>query len=228
MSNETSQHSGPGTVGGAGAISPDLDRAVVALCAAVLPLWGRHLATSRNQSEVAVAEMLSAFETIGPHLDMATRQSHQITAALSLQDGGITHLTQACENELVPVMARLDSTAAAAVQRVLLMIGQAVDALEQVARPFEHETQMVGEQVERMYVGLQYQDRISQMMTLLAEDMERLQAALLEPGTDARTLDRDAWLRSLESRYAMAEQRQNHAGPADVGTGGHNNETTFF
>ena len=198
-------------------VAPEMNKALVTLCAAVLPLWGRHLATSRTQSEAAVAEMLSAFAEIGPHLDRAARQSHQITAALAQGDGGITQLAQACENELSPLMSGLDAESAAAVQRVMDMIRQSVDALEQIARPFEHETQMVSQQVERMYIGFQYQDRISQMMSLLHEDIERLQQVMLNPGDDAQSLAQAAWLARLESQYAMAEQHQDHAANASTG-----------
>ena len=190
---------------------PAMDQALVALCTAILPLWGRHLATSRTQSEAAVTEMLSAFAEIGPHLDRAARQSHQITAALAQGEGGVTQLAQACEQELAPFLTGLNPEAAAAVQRVMAMIRQSVDALEQIAHPFEHETQMVSRQVERMYVGFQYQDRISQMMTLLHEDIQRLQVVMLEPGSDIQALAKDAWLARLESQYAMAEQHEDHA-----------------
>ena len=196
---------------------PATNQALVALCTAVLPLWGRHLATSRTQSEAAVTEMLSAFAEIGPHLDRAARQSHQITTALAQGDGGVTQLAQACENELTPLLAGLDAPAAAAIQRVMTMIRQSVDALEQIAHPFEHETQMVSRQVERMYVGFQYQDRISQMMTLLHEDIDRLQTVMREPENDIQALAPATWLARLESQYAMAEQHEDHAANASSG-----------
>ena len=209
----------------------NLNQALVALCTAVLPVWGRQLATSRAQSEAAVSEMISAFAEIGPHLDMAVRQSRQITAALSQGDGGMTQLAQACNNELSPLLSRLDEDAAASIRRVMAMIAQSVGALEQVTRPFEHETQMVGQQVERMYVGFQYQDRISQMMTLLHDDIQRLQSVIVEPGHDLNALTQEAWLTRLESQYAMAEQHQNHV--ADTSSGSTHLpdtdiETTFF
>jgi hypothetical protein len=210
---------------------PDMNQALVSLSKAVLPVWGRQLATSRAQSEAAVTEMISAFAEIGPHLDMAVRQSRQITAALSLGEGGMTQLAQACHNELTPLLAALDLDAALAIRRVLALIDQSVNALEQVARPFEHETQMVGQQVERMYVGFQYQDRISQMMALLHDDILRLQAATLAPVSDAHALAPEAWLARLESQYAMAEQRQGHASTTGSGIDllpGTDIETTFF
>jgi hypothetical protein len=158
--------------------------------------------------------MISAFAEIGPHLHKASRQSHQITTALAQGDGGITQLAQACENELIPLLPKLDAEAVNAVQRVMCMVRKSVEALEQIASPFEHETQMVSQQVDRMYVGFQYQDRISQMISLLHEDIQRLQSVLVEPGADLDALAQNAWLARLESQYAMAEQRQDHLATA--------------
>lgn len=201
------------------------DQALISLCLQVLPVWARQLASSRSQSEAAVAEMLGAFAEIGPHLDMATRQSGQITAALAKGSGGITRLAQACEQELKPVLAGLDPAAAAAIARVLDMIRTSVDALEQIAKPFERETQMVSQQVDRMYRGFQYQDRISQMMTLLHEDIARLELALGDTCTD---VDAQAWLARLESQYVMTEQRHDHSTTGQRHDGVDDEETTFF
>jgi methyl-accepting chemotaxis protein len=106
------------------------------------------------------------------------------------------------------------------------MIHNCVDALEQVAKPFEHETAMVSQQVERMYKGFQYQDRISQMMTLLHEDIERLQTALTSPPQE---VDAQAWLARLQSQYVMSEQRHQHSNSTLApGSAAGDEETTFF
>ncbi len=201
-------------------------QALMHLTAQVLPVWSRQLAGSRSQSEVAVADMLAAFAEIGPHLDLAARQSKQISAALAQGEGGITQLAQACDQVLQPVLAGCTPQATQAITQVMAMIHRCVDALEQMAKPFEHETEMVGQQVERMYKGFQYQDRISQMMTLLQEDVDRLHATLRTPQPP---VDADAWLARLQSQYVMTEQRQQHAGTGPVA--GHqpdDQETTFF
>ncbi|MDD2808384.1 hypothetical protein [Rhodoferax sp.] len=199
-------------------------QALVALSAKVLPVWARQLASSRSQSETAVAEMLAAFAELGPHLDMASRQSKQVAGALAQGEDGITQLAQACEQVLQPVMSGCTPQAQAAMAQVLRMIHASADALEQVAKPFVHETEVVSQQVERMYRGFQYQDRISQMMTLLHEDIERLQAAMLSPSPDLNATD---WLARLQSSYVMAEQHQLHAGSTDPGAPA-DDETTFF
>ncbi len=207
------------------ALPAETAQALVALCAQVVPLWARQLANSRRQSEAAVTEMLSAFAEIGPHLQLASRQSLQITAALNQDSGnGITQLALACEKELTPLLTRLDESGALAVRRVISMVHASVDVLEQIPRPFAHETQMVSEQVERMYKGFQYQDRISQMMTLLLEDMSRLQLALSMGETD---LNASTWLARLESQYVMSDQRHHHNGAAGEVVAD-DDEATFF
>jgi len=202
---------------------------MLALCAGLLPVWSRHLATSRAQSEVAVQQMLQAFSDIGPHIHMAERQSEQINDALAQPIGGIHGLVGACEHVLTPVLqdSSMSGASKAAVVQVLEMVRTAVGALEQVARPFQHQTQMVAAQVDRMYMGFQYQDRISQMLALLEGDMAKLQQALAT-GTGAAP-DLVDWLSHLESQYAMSEQHDDHRGDASAPRAtDQDNETTFF
>ena len=160
---------------------------LVILCAGVLPIWARHLATSRAQSEIAVTEMLQAFADIGPHIHLAERQSVQIAEALSQSNDGGTGLALACERVLSPALnaPELPDSARLALQQVLAMVAEAVRALEEITKPFTRETQLVAAQVERMYVGFQYQDRISQMMALLEGDITRLQAMLVAHTTSS-------------------------------------------
>jgi hypothetical protein len=203
-------------------------QAKVDLCADVMPVWVRHLATSRLQSEQAVTQMLQAFSDINPHINRAERQAQQITEALSQADGGITNLALACEREFAPVLAdpALPVEAATAIQYTMGLVRAAVQALEQIAKPFSHETQMVAEQVERMYIAFQFQDRISQMMALLESDIARMHGTLAEASSPPASGD---WLLQLEAQYAMKEQRQNHQSEASVGVdGSDNSETTFF
>lgn len=138
-------------------------RALVELACQVLPVWLRHLANSRGQSEAAVNQMVAAFGQIVPSLPT--------------------------QGDAKPTSANLTDP------------------------------------VERMYQGFQYEDRISQMVALLQQDMLRLLTAFSESDT---SLDAGQWLARLEDSYVMAEQRQqHHAGgpdqpPQDL------DETTFF
>lgn len=144
--------------------SAEANAHVVALMGALLPIWSRHMAAARSQSEAAVAQMLAAFA------------------------------------ELSPQLRALGSGAAAA-------------PADQGADP-----------IERMYVGFQYQDRISQMMSLLLDDMQRLSDLLAHSAQPQAMLSTDDWLARLESQYAMAEQRGTPAPAAN----GHDSDTVFF
>lgn len=202
---------------------------LVKLCSGVLPVWARQLAASRAQSETAVSEMMQAFASIGPHLHSAQRQSQEITDALSQGDGKITGLAEACAQTLAPLRqhTQLPEGGAAAIDKVLALVSDAISAIEKINRPFSQETQVVAEQVERMYIGFQYQDRISQMIALLEGDIARLQQVL--DGGGQQVPDLQAWLDGLEAQYAMSEQRQNHAGAGHAGTDvDDGKETTFF
>lgn len=211
------------------ATDPDAQaaQAMVSLCAGVLPVWARHLSASRAQSETAVSQMLQAFSDIGPHINMAERQSQQISEALTQTDGGVTGLVKACEDRLNPLIndSALPAQGREALEQVLHMVRGAVSALQSISQPFAHETQMVAEQVERMYTGFQYQDRISQMMALLEGDMVRLQQVLDGGLSDVPQIEH--WMAQLESQYAMAEQRDNPAGTSGADAAGPK-ETEFF
>lgn len=204
------------------------DEFLTELCAGVLPIWARHLTASRSQSEVAVQQMLKAFADLNPHIGLAERQAQQITDALSQTNDGITSLAQACEQELAPLLNDPSTSAHAklALERVIAMVRRAVDALEKIAKPFSQETHLVAEHVERMYIGFQYQDRVSQMVSLLIKDIARLQDALLMK--DAQQTDLAAWLKRLESEYAMAEQHDNHGAKQHSDMPAKNEAPTFF
>lgn len=156
----TNPHDTPSVAPG----SAEANAHIVALMGALLPIWSRHMAAARSQSEAAVAQMLAAFSELSPQLRVMTT----------------------------------DETASPG---------------DQGAGP-----------VERMYVGFQYQDRISQMMSLLLDDMQRLTDLVAHSTEPQAMLSTDAWLARLESQYAMAEQR----GVPAAETNGHDSDTVFF
>lgn len=102
-------------------------------------------------------------------------------------------------------------------------------AFAEIAPHLDITSSVIGPHVDRLYQGLQYQDRISQMMTLLLEDMQRLHAAITTPSIANATLAQGAWLARLESQYAMAEQRLDHICPTPNGSAANPApETDFF
>ncbi len=114
--------------------------------------------------------------------------------------------------------SQVDATAAASARQtidtVLGDVGQAVSALRSTSDALATDAEAAQQQVEQLFVGFQFQDRINQVLTLLHADMTKLLEMVRDPQGHVRALDAQAWLAELESRYAMAEQRQRPAAGA--------------
>jgi len=81
--------------------------------------------------------------------------------------------------------------------------------LSEVARSQRHlqeASQQVQNHVERILVGLQSQDRLSQMLISVTDDMQRMQQ-WLEGAPDDMSASAAKWLERLESTYTMEEMR---------------------
>lgn len=63
--------------------------------------------------------------------------------------------------------------------------------------------------LEKIFVGMQSQDRLSQMMTAVTDDMGRL-TAWLAGAPDSAGGSAHAWLERLEASYTMEELRSSH------------------
>lgn len=81
--------------------------------------------------------------------------------------------------------------------------------------------------MDQILTGFLFQDRASQMLRILASDMDRLHGCV--SANDAHSLNAERWLQHLESQYVMDDQRDNHAGHvADPHLSGGADTTTYF
>ncbi len=116
----------------------------------------------------------------------------------------------------------------AAINSVLSRFNQTLSALVETSNRFEEDGSVVKNQVEEAIVHLQFQDRVSQILTAVRGDMERLIALIAgdEFGMDGRTpspIDVERWIRELEATYTTLEQQTLNAGEAETPR-----EITFF
>lgn len=103
-----------------------------------------------------------------------------------------------------------DSIAAAEriVGKVLGELGDGVAQLEQRLQLLQGNSREVEQTVNAVLVDLQFQDRVSQIISHITDDIQRLQGSL-----DGQALPSSAqWLRRLESSYTTLEQQQVHGG----------------
>lgn len=116
----------------------------------------------------------------------------------------------------------------AAINSVLSRFNQTLSALVETSNRFEEDGSVVKSQVESAIVHLQFQDRVSQILSAVRGDMERLVALIAsdEFGMNGRIpapIDVERWIRELEATYTTLEQQTLNAGEAETPQ-----EITFF
>jgi methyl-accepting chemotaxis protein len=85
------------------------------------------------------------------------------------------------------------------------------DVLKHVRKLGDHSESMdkkgiyVRQEIEKLLMALQFQDRVSQMLVTVQQDMERLQQTLAHSDR-GEAFDVEAWMQTLRKTYAMEDQ----------------------
>jgi methyl-accepting chemotaxis protein len=101
-----------------------------------------------------------------------------------------------------------------AINSVLEQFAGATDALSGSSRVLQSESRGIGEELSRLLVLLQFQDRTSQILAHVVEDIGRLNGRITDTG--GAGIDADDWLARLESGYTTQEERRGHGGKAEA------------
>lgn len=120
------------------------------------------------------------------------------------------------------------------IAQVLEQFQHSSENILQSAHILEQESAAVQSSVEEVLVNLQFQDRVSQILGHVINDMEKLvgaiadQEARLNHGEPVIAIDTGEWLRSLQKTYTTLEQVDVHRGSGSKAKGSNNSEITFF
>jgi len=116
---------------------------------------------------------------------------------------------------------------------VLQRFERAATGLDHSAEVLRQESQVIGAEISDVLVSLQFQDRVSQVLMHVRNDLEKLEQHLatyrreLDAGRLASPFDARVWLEELSRTYTMPEQHAVHGGnqKAAASTG---SDITFF
>ncbi|MDG9922116.1 methyl-accepting chemotaxis protein [Pseudomonas sp. GD04045] len=108
------------------------------------------------------------------------------------------------------------------VGQVLGELGEGVASLEQRLQILQGNSRDVEQTVNGVLVDLQFQDRVSQIISHVTGDIQRLQASLHQEPVPAS----GEWLRVLESSYTTLEQQRVHSGSGSASV--EQSSVTFF
>jgi methyl-accepting chemotaxis protein len=107
--------------------------------------------------------------------------------------------------------AQADKVARSVIGSLLLSLGK----MQQSSHELRETGAAVRDEVERVLMGFQTQDRLSQILSSITEDMTRLNEWVLQGG-DLSASQAGEWLARLEGSYTMEEQRTHHHGNAAI------------
>ena len=121
------------------------------------------------------------------------------------------------------------------IEKVLGQFHSTATGLNDSAEVMRRESQLIQSEISDVLVALQFQDRISQVLSHVRDDLDKLNQTLdaseqqLSGGAMPTPLDTEAWFDALASTYTTAEQHAVHGGKQSA-TQGHSNATeiTFF
>lgn len=121
------------------------------------------------------------------------------------------------------------------IENVLEQFGVTATGLNDSADVLRRESQLIQGEISDVLVALQFQDRVSQVLTHVCNDLGKLSQTLdasgqeLERGLTPQPINASAWLDALTSTYTMPEQFALHGGrPAQAQAQGSASEITFF
>ncbi len=111
-----------------------------------------------------------------------------------------------------------------AIRGVLGTFRQTADSLTQSSEVLRRESLGVRDEVQSILVNLQFQDRMSQVLSHVRNDIGKLKGhideALGVQAAGAVAVDAGTWLAEMEDTYATDEQRANHQGRGAAGNAG--------
>lgn len=126
------------------------------------------------------------------------------------------------------------SASEASIQGVLGQFEQLTTGLAESAEVLQREGVGIQAEIVEALVQLQFQDRVSQVMTHVRQHMETLPPLLAQgrdqmaQGGEPQPIDVPRLLQELENSYAMAEERATHVKGSDKPVAAAAEEVTFF
>jgi len=120
------------------------------------------------------------------------------------------------------------------IQHVVGRTQEAALGLARSSDVLRSETQSIGDEIAEVLVALQFQDRVSQILGHVNQDMGKLKERIAEHeagrarGDVSASLDASSWLEELSHTYTVPEQLVVHRGGKPAAAAAAADEITFF
>jgi methyl-accepting chemotaxis protein len=152
--------------------------------------------------------------TLGARCDELSEQIHAHVAALNQKIKPLRRDAELQDSSTEEIQLELRTSARLAMESLVGDIGRNMTS----SRELREASSKVRDDLDEVLMGFQSGDRVSQMMAILAKDMERLADWNAGPA-QAKMADATEWLAELDKSYTMEEQRTQHHGNVRIETG---------
>jgi len=163
--------------------------------------------------------------------NMSAETARQITAKVDAFNESISEVVARTDED-----ARQEATVAEGAERTIAHVLQGFEStagkLSESGNILRTESEAIRAEIDNVLVSLQFQDRVSQILTHVCNDLDRLHTYLEQrqwraaDGLPLPEIDTQAWLEHLSTTYTTMEQRDNHAGRQPAVSNA--SEITFF
>jgi methyl-accepting chemotaxis protein len=158
--------------------------------------------------------------TLGARCDELSEQIHAHVASLNQKIKPLRRDAELQDSSAEEIQMELRTSARLAMESLVGDIGRNMTS----SRELREASSKVRDDLDEVLMGFQSGDRVSQMMAILAKDMERL-AEWNEGPAQAKMADATEWLAALDRSYTMEEQRSQHHGNVRIE---HGTSVDFF
>ena len=162
---------------------------------------------------------------------LSAESGKKITETVETVNKAIT-VTLAASQEFARQDAAMVSNSEQVIAQVLNKFQHAATGLDHSAEVLRQESQIIGAEVSDVLVALQFQDRVSQQLIHVRNDLEKLEKRLASchngsmDGNSA--INVQSWLGELSKTYTMPEQHSAHSGNSSQAAAHQETEITFF
>lgn len=112
------------------------------------------------------------------------------------------------------------------VDEVIAGMHEVMSALHQEKLGLLERARSLQSNVEQMMIASQFQDRTAQMISVVHDDIARLEHSMADPGQQLPSVEE--WMHHLAGTYTMQEERQLHAPGSGSSTAATSSAVTFF
>lgn len=160
----------------------------------------------------------SGFAVVAQEVRQLATQSAEAANQMTTRTNTVDLELQALRNQAATHDSSdeaLRDEAGANARAVISGLLQSLGDMDRSSRELQEAGAAVSAEFERVLMGFQTQDRLSQMLTCVTDDINRL-TQWLEQGGDLSAAQAGEWLARLDESYTMEEQRSEHHGNTSI------------